>query len=312
MKILLTGATGFVGSHTAEVLLEQGHEVRANIRASSSLDYLNGLNIELIEANLLSEEDCRRLVQGMDVVVHNAGVTRAKTAADFKRYNHDMSLMLAQTAQQAGVSRFVFVSSLTARGADGVGKPSSPYGWSKLEAEQALTTLDIPTISLRLAGVYGPRDKDILSLFQMAQRGILPLPDKGVFQPIYVRDAAEALLAACHSSATGAYSIAEDNRYAWAEVVSVFEAVINRNIRPLYLPSTFFETIGFLSEQASNLLRIAPQFDLRRAQDLARFQWTVDEAGLLEAQTALQWRAATGLSEGMQATAAWYHEAGWL
>lgn len=312
MKILLTGATGFVGSHTAEVLLEHGHNVRANIRASSSLAYLKGLDIELIEANLLSQNDCQKLVQGMDVVIHNAGVTRAKNTAAFRRYNHDMTLLLAQAAQQAGVSHFVFVSSLAARGADGVGKPSSAYGWSKLEAEKALATLDIATISLRLAGVYGPRDKDILSLFQLAQRGILPLPDKGLFQPIYVRDAAEVLLAACHSHATGAYNIAEPTRYPWTQMLSIFEEILNKKIHPLYLPATLFETIGFLSEQTSKLLRTAPQFDLRRAQDLARFQWTIDDSTLLALETALQWRAKTDLTKGMATTATWYKKAHWL
>ena len=178
MKILVTGASGFIGSFIVEEALRQGMETWAAVRPSSSRKYLQDERIHFINLNLSSKEELISQLDGheFDYVVHAAGATKCLHVDDFYRVNTEGTKNLADAiiALKMPIKRFVFVSSLSIFGAirekqpyqeiteHDTPKPNTAYGKSKLKAERYLDSLGIgfPYIILRPTGVYGPREKD--------------------------------------------------------------------------------------------------------------------------------------------------------
>jgi nucleoside-diphosphate-sugar epimerase len=312
-RVLVTGATGFLGSHIAEVLVQQGFTVRATVRPSSSTKWLENLTLEKVNVSFNNEADLQRACEGVDVVVHNAGITRAKNDAEFFEVNTNATERLAKAAIKAKVSRFIFISSLEARGPDGFTTAISAYGKSKLEAEQRLTNLqnEIEMIFLRPAGVYGPRDTDLLTLFQVAKYGFLTVPaTDGKLQPVHGRDVAEAVLAAINSKAQlGPFDVAAPQTYSWQDMASALESAMNKKLRVLNIPKEVFLGAGYASEGFSKLLNQAPKLDRRRAKSLAYYSYTCDTTPF---KNTYGWQARISLQEGLTETAAWYKQRGWL
>lgn len=314
---LVTGATGFVGSHTAAAFSEAGWRVRCSLRSTSSTRWLEGLEVEIVEVDLKSGAGLAPALRDVSVVVHAAGITRASDPARYHAVNVAATARVAAAAAETGVRRLVFVSSLAARGPDGADGPTSPYGRSKRGAERELERLGsgLEVVVLRPAGVYGPRDRDLVPLFRAATRGWLPVPRTPArIQPVYVMDVASAILQAADPTATpspgfGPYPVAERGRYSWEEVRAVVEQAAGRAVRTVRLPGWLYETAGFFGELASHLGSSEPRFDRRRARDLARHAWTCD---VTATERALGWTAEVQLPEGVERTLEWYRSAGWL
>jgi nucleoside-diphosphate-sugar epimerase len=311
-RVLVTGATGFVGSHVAQAFVEAGYEVRCGLRASSDPRWISDL--ERVPLDLRGRpEDLRRAVKNVDLVIHAAGMTRARRAEDYHSVNAEGTLRLAVAAHEAGVRRFVLISSLAARGPDGHSRPASAYGRSKLEAEAHLRSLGgrMEAVVLRPAAVYGPRDTDLLPLFKMARGGWLPVPSgASPLQPLYATDAARAALAAAREPAGfGPFPVAENRHYTWKDAVAGLEKALGRTVRAVRLPAAAFTLAGRAAEWTARPFSAVPVFDERRAQDLAVHTWTCDTS--VTEQT-LGWRAEVALPEGLERTARWYGRAGWL
>lgn len=314
---LVTGATGFVGSHVAEALAAAGWRLRCTVRATSDLRWLESVPADRLELDLsgCSSRDAAEALTGADVVVHVAGVTRAPDEATYVRVNAEATRRLAAAAAAGGVRRFVLLSSLAARGPDGAAGPASAYGRSKRAAEEALLQEAegrMEAVSLRPGGVYGPRDVDLLSLFRLAARGWLPAPSgAGDLQPVYAQDVAAVCLQAVRSEAPafGPWPVVERGRYGWSQVREGLEAALDRRVRLLRVPTTLFLTAARASELGARLLGRPALLDARRAEDLARHSWTADPT---PTERALSWRAAVALPEGLRRTAHWYREQGWL
>ena len=319
VNILLTGATGFIGSHVAGALVASGHRVAAHVRPTSDTRWLDDLDIELRSADLAAAGGAPSLLDGIDAIVHAAGATRAADRRGFLTVNRDMATALAEAAARAGVRRFVLLSSLAARGPDQAEAPGdapvSWYGASKLFAERDLEEIagrsDMRAIALRLGGVYGPRDTDLLPLFQAAARGFLPLPPRGLHaQPVYVGDAVAAVLAALDADVPfGPWTIPGAARHPWSELGELVSAALGRRVATFHVPRSVFLTAARASERIARLRREAPRLDLRRAEDLACFSYT-DDPG--PAGAALGWRPEVSAREGLAATAGWYRRQGWL
>ena len=314
-RVLVTGATGFVGSHVAEAFVEAGYDVRVGARATSDLRWISSLDTERVPLDLRGKpEDLSRALRDVDVVVHAAGITRARRMEDYHEVNAAGTKRLADAALEAGVRRIVLISSLAARGPDGRGHPESAYGRSKLEAEEHLRSLKdrIEVVTLRPAAVYGPRETDLLPLFRMARAGWLPIPpDADPLQPVYAEDAARAALAAAtlEPADFGPFPVAENRRYGWPDVIAGLERALGRPVRAVRLPAAAFVLGGRAAELAARPFSAVPLFDERRGRDLALNAWTCDVSGT---ESALGWRAEVPLMEGLERTARWYRQAGWL
>jgi nucleoside-diphosphate-sugar epimerase len=312
--VLITGATGFLGGHIAAGLARAGARVRCTHRKTSDTRWIDSLEVETTELDLAkSRPESEKALLGIDTVVHCGGVTRASTSAEFHLVNAGGTERLAKAAGEAGASRFVFISSLAARGPDGHDGPVSPYGRSKLEAEERLSRLrdHMDLVILRPGGVYGPRDSDLLPMFQMAGRGFLVIPrSPAPLQPIFVDDVTDAVVRAVSGPVPDApLPLAERVRYGWTEVAQALGEALERRVKAIRVPYATFWTAGLLGELGSRITRRAPAMDRRQARDFARYSWTCDPSST---EAALGWKARVALPEGLVRTASWYREVGWL
>jgi len=168
--IAVTGGTGFVGSHFIEHALAQGHQLRALTRRPQP----ERAGITWVEGALDKPDSLAVLVQRADAVLHIAGVINAPDRAGFAAGNIEGTRALIAATEAAGIRRFVQVSSLTAREPD-----LSLYGWSKAEADKLLIASNLDWTIVRPPAIFGPRDQEMLELFKLAKRHVVPLPPAG-------------------------------------------------------------------------------------------------------------------------------------
>ena len=189
MTVLLTGGSGFLGSHIAEQLCQDGCRVRAIVRMTSDTSFLKTLNnIEIIRLSMADTHGVREAVEGVDAIIHSAAVLKATHEETFKKVNVDYTINLLDAVSQTGtkLKRFVHISSLAAVGSSGTGEiirnddPATPltrYGKSKLASEQAAKSRSdhIPITILRPVSLYGPRDRATLTMFNCVKTSLLAL-----------------------------------------------------------------------------------------------------------------------------------------
>src|SRR3982751_2264108 len=197
---LVTGATGFVGSHLVDVLLEKGWKVAALVRRSSNLRWIEGKPVERVDPDASPLPDC-------DVLYHVAGLIRADTWPEYLAGNRDLAVKIFQAAR---TRRFVHVSSLAAAGpGEAVDEtmpcvPISLYGRSKREGEEAVWRLRerLPVTVIRPPVVYGPRDFGLFDLYKTVSKGLRPeIGGPKRISIVHVRDLVEGMLRAAESPA---------------------------------------------------------------------------------------------------------------
>ena len=193
--LALTGGTGFLGLHLAPALASAGFRLRLLSRREVAHPALDGLDFETVHGALEDEAALAALVRGADVVVHAAGLIKARNRAEFLRGNRDGTAALARAARlHAPGARFIFISSLAAR-APGL----SPYAFSKRAAEEAARAAyaEAPEqlALIRPPAVYGPWDRESLAMFKAAQGWVAPVLGDSKVAVIHADDAAGAIAA---------------------------------------------------------------------------------------------------------------------
>jgi dihydroflavonol-4-reductase len=247
MRALVTGATGFVGSHVARVLGEMGHQVVALHRASSKLDALAGLDYESALGDVTDLESLRRAAAGCDWVFHVAAVAaywRSDPAQMFD-VNVEGTRKVLQSAREAGVKRVVFTSSAAAVGIRADGQPADetdafnlppqdfPYGYSKVLAEAVCAEAVAggqDVVIVNPVVVLGPGDLNMISgdfILQMKRFSwTLPVPPGGV-AVIDVRDVARMHIAAARQGRTGERYILGAANYFTADWFNLIASVLD-------------------------------------------------------------------------------------
>ena len=217
MRVLVTGATGFLGSHVAEQLARQGHAVRVLVRRTSDRTFLQGFEAEEALGEVTQPESLPAVVDGVEAIVHAAGLTKARSAAEFEAVNARATSELARAAAGSGVQRFLYVSSLAAAGPSADGRPRteemplepiSAYGRSKARAEAHVREQvgDERWTIIRPPIVYGPGDRALLPVFRMVACGVVPLVGFGSrhYSLIHVSDLVRGIAEAlAHPQAAG-------------------------------------------------------------------------------------------------------------
>jgi nucleoside-diphosphate-sugar epimerase len=266
MKVLVTGATGFVGSHLAEVLRSKGDEVTALVRSPSKASALDALGVRLIPGDLDDPGSLARAVEGQDVVFHVAGLVAARDEEEFLRVNRDGTASLAAAAARARVGRLVYVSSMAAGGPTDKGRaltgnepprPVTAYGRSKLAGEKAVTEGPLPWVIMRPPTVYGPRDREVLKVFRMARWGVAPVFGDGSqeLSAVHGADLAEALIAA--GTATGTtgkvYYPCHPEVVTSAAFVHAVSGAMGRRVRLVPVPHQLGRAMLGLTEASARL-----------------------------------------------------------
>lgn len=332
MRILVTGATGFVGSHLVERLARAsdhpvgaaGPRVRALIRPSSDLTYLEGLPLETSVGHLEDPASIREAVDDVEVVIHLGALTRARNEEAFRSVNEIGTRTLLQAAADSGsVRRFIYVSSLSAVGPATEGRPVEPhddphplsaYGRSKLAGESACAEYAeaMAICILRPPAVYGPRDVDLLHFFRLARWGILPVPTGPTrwIQLIHVSDLCRAIsLSAFADPVTGTYHVAGPTAYTWVEILGLMARACGRKGWTLPVPMTMLRAAGAAGGGIARALGRPTIFDGDKVRELLAPGWLCETQS---AERVFGFRASIPLDEGFAETAAWYRMRGWI
>ncbi|NIW35151.1 MAG: NAD-dependent epimerase/dehydratase family protein [Gemmatimonadetes bacterium] len=320
---LVTGATGFVGSHVVDELIEAGYRVECTVRPTSDLRWLEGKKVELIEADLSDGEALSRAVRDAEVVIHCAGRTRG-SEAELMAANRDGTRALLEACVGTGRRmRFVYCSSQAAAGPGTIGRPreeddppdpNSDYGRSKLagELETRAFADRLEVAVLRPVAVYGPRDEDTLPYFRMAARGVVVVPGvrRRLVQLVHARDVAAALrLTGERSEAVGrTYFAGHPEIVDWRRLSATIAAAVGRRAVRLRVPSLVLRAIGTVAD-AVGANKKPGQLDRRRARDMSERAWTCRVDRLMEE---LDWTPKYEAESGLRQTANWYREVGWL
>lgn len=327
MRVLVTGATGFLGSHVAEQLAARGDRVRALVRRSSKVDHLEKLGAELAYANLEKGEGLDSALEGVDAIVHCAGVVKALDEGGFHEVNEGGTKHLVEAARRVTtpLKRFVYISSHEAWGpaAPGVmptedmeARPITMYGRSKLAGEKHVLAAkaDFPVTVLRPTGIYGPRDTEILQLFAIANRGLMPLINSrsSRFTMVYGPDCASAVLASFdveHESGS-IYFVTDGNVYTWHEAIGIVEGAIGRRtLLRFEIPRFAVQAVAVLSELSMKLTK-KPQIVTREKVGILRAPNLVISSEKIRRE--LGWKPEMSFAEGSKKTVAWYRAEGWL
>jgi dihydroflavonol-4-reductase len=326
MNILITGATGFVGSHAADRLVAGGHKVRALVRGSSSLKWLEGKDIEPVQGNLQDVESLKKAMEGIEGIVHIAGVTSSKTKEGFFKDNQLATRHLLEATKRyaSNAQRFVLISSQTAGGPSLDGKPVTEetpphpittYGKSKLAAEEESRQFreHFPVTILRLPAVYGPRDTAILSFFQTVSKGIKPLIG---FQEKYIN------LAHVYDTAQGielglmkpeaenrTFYIGSEKQYGWRELSDLAAEIMGKRGIFILIPHIIVSGIAGLSEFTSLFKKKPSVLNWEKRLDLTQLNWI---CSIERAQRELGYEPKVGIKEGFIDTIEWYKKEKWI
>jgi nucleoside-diphosphate-sugar epimerase len=330
MKILITGASGFIGSFIVEEALRRGFDTWAAVRKSSSKEYLKDERINFIELNLSSLEQLTEQLRPhqFDYVVHAAGVTKCLNKRDFSRINTEGTIHLVEALQELKMplKRFIFVSSLSVFGAireqqpyeeireSDTPQPNTAYGLSKLEAERFLEGLNgFPYVILRPTGVYGPREKDYFLMAQSIKQHI----DLAVgYQRqditfVYVSDVVQAVFLALEKGKTGRKYFLSDGEVYQS---TTFSDLIHEELgRPWWIritaPVWVLRVVTFFGEYTGRLTGRVTALNNDKYNILRQRNWRCD---IQPAIDELGYHPQVLLPEGVKRAIKWYKENKWL
>ncbi|HEY9007750.1 NAD-dependent epimerase/dehydratase family protein [Ohtaekwangia sp.] len=325
-RVLITGASGFVGYHLIEAALQQGLEVFAAVRSSSKIDHLKNLPIQFTTLDFSSIPLLKAELQEKqyDYIIHAAGTIKASNFAEYVKVNADYTRNLALAAGEANIplKKFVFISSLAAWGPSRTGlpvnekdeaTPLTSYGKSKLVAESYLAALtELPLITLRPTAVYGPREKDIFIMINSINKGFEPyigrIPQTLSF--IYVKDLAAVTVQALTSPVNNrSYFVADGHGYDRYALAAIVKKILNKNTFRIHLPLTVVKAIALFQEGIGAISGNSPILNREKLSELTATDWSCN---IDQLKNDIGFSPRYTLENGMAETLQWYKENKWL
>ncbi len=321
MNALVTGATGFIGSHLVEELIKKGYDVTCLVRKTSNLRWIEGQKVTFFQGDCEEKDSLVHLPGDFDYVFHLAGLTKAHREEEFFCTNvkGTENLLRAVSSKVKGLKRLIHMSSLAAAGPSRDGKPLdetsepmpvSSYGKSKLASEGAIMRYSehIPVTVVRPPAVYGPRDRDFFVLFRMLKKGFYPYLGKCYYSLLYVDDLIRALvMAAEEKESEGAVYFLSDGRvYSNEEIANEISAVLGTRIVKMKIPRPLMAVLIGIAEKLGKGLSIINRDKLR---ELNYAHWTCDSS---KAERDFGFIPKVTIKEGIKWTADWYRIHQWL
>ncbi|MFQ6127131.1 MAG: NAD-dependent epimerase/dehydratase family protein [Candidatus Heimdallarchaeota archaeon] len=337
-KILITGATGFIGSHLAQSLVEKSSEIRCLIRRSSSkiaVDYLNGLGAELVYGDLLDKESLRKTVEGIDIIFHLGGGGRLGMPKDICcKINIEGTRNLLDVCREQGtVKKFVYVSTCGVLG--DIKNPPADETWpynpenivysrAKAEAEKvALSYKDkIPLAVIRFPPVYGPpivkEEPDriagvtpVLMILASIKKGEWRYigDGKNLIHWVYVDDAVQGLELVAERGGRGeVYIVADEKAVTMEEIVEIAARAMNVNAPKSHIPVLVARFFATLFEWRAKLFGGTP----RMSREMVTGFIANRSFDISKAKRELGYKPKIDLEHGMKSTVRWYRENGYL
>lgn len=333
-KILITGASGFIGSFLVEEALHRGFDTWAGVRASSSRKYLQEPGLHFLELDFAHADRLREQLKAyketygaFDYVVHCAGVTKCIDSADFDRVNYGQTRVLVETLRALDMTplQFAFISTLSVFGPvhedtyepireTDIPQPNTAYGRSKLKAERYLLGLeDFPCVIYRPTGVYGPRERDYFLMAESIKRHL----DMSVgyrrqdLTFVYVRDVVQAVFLGIERGVVGrSYFLSDGQVYT----SRTFSDLIRRELgNPLIIrlrcPLFLLKVVSLLAERWAALRKTTSTLNGDKYNIMKQRNWQCD---ITPAVRELGYHPAYDLERGVKETIAWYKKEGWL
>ncbi len=332
-NVLITGASGFIGSFLVEEALKKGYTVFAGIRRSSSKSYLTDPRIRFLGFDFSTREKVisvlkQNRAEGVrfDYIIHNAGVTKARKKEDFYNVNCGNSIHFIEALKDTGMvpQKFVYMSSLAAYGPgdpvtgepvrlSGPPKPIELYGKSKLAAEQYIMELhDFPWLIFRPTGVYGPREKDYFVFFQTISRGLEPYIGfkEQTLTFIYVKDLVRLIVDALPTRVVQqAYFVSDGKEYSSRQFSDITKKMLGRKTIRITVPLFLVKAIATAGESIAGLWGGIPTLNSDKYNVLSSTNWRCEWEPL---HRDFGFRAEYDLERGVQEVIAWYRREGWL
>lgn len=326
-QALVTGGTGFIGSHLVDELLARGVRVRCLIRSRKNLRWLRGKDVDLVEGDCTAAETLDEAVKDIDVVYHLAGVLWAARESEFFQHNVQGTRNLLESCKRSRpqLKRFVQVSSQAAAGPSVASSlrseldqpgPITPYGASKLQAE--CVALDykeqFPVVILRPCAVYGPRDPGFLAYFRLVRRGFLVEfggRENRTASLCHVSDIVRGIIVAADSKvASGSvYFLADSEPYSWREVENMLEEAIGVNAKRLMVPAWSLILLGTLGQVYGRVTGKFVKLNRARVAEMLARNWGCD---ISRAKRELNFAPEINLRSGIHDVIRWYKQEQWL
>jgi nucleoside-diphosphate-sugar epimerase len=327
MKVFLTGASGFVGSHVLDLLRAGGHEVSILLQRTSDTRFISR-HLPEVTVRLGSVDDLSVLTEamsGVDAAIHCAGKTKALHSSEFYRVNQagTRNMVMAANACRESLGHLIYISSQAVSGPGDLSRPAeetedprpvSVYGHSKQLGEIEIRRhCRVPWTILRPAAVYGPRDAEFLPVFRKVKQRVMPLLSgaKRALNMIYGPDVAAAVLCSLthERSAGGTYHVAAEPPCTDEEFMQEIAAQLQ--VRPvririprsgLYLACVAQEVLSWATSRPNILSR-------QKLPELLAPGWVCSTDRIRQD---LGFTAPTALKEGVVRTLEWYRREGWV
>jgi UDP-glucose 4-epimerase len=324
-RVLITGASGFVGFHLIEAAFKNNLEVFAAVRKSSKVEHLKDLKVQYAYTNFNSVDalTAEILENRYDYIIHAAGVTKANSKAEYDAINTEYTIKLAKAAVASGrIKKFVFVSSLAAVGpldtVEGIlteqseQLPVTAYGHSKKRAEEELKKFTaLNYVILRPTAVYGPRDKDILIVLKQFANKFEPYIGKidQYLSFIYVKDLAQACILALTRGKQSAYLLSDGKRYNRYQLANITKRLLGVKTFKIHLPVGFIKVVAGIAERVSKITKKPSALNVEKLNELTAANWI---CSIDKAQQELNFKPQYDLNTGLKETLTWYKENKWL